>query len=114
MARIEISRRLVLEIKKTFPRSEANKVLDLVYTTENNPHKEKIVGQVGGILTKELKYKKFRFYFLVDGHKLKAISEAALVDLLLRFVRMSDKKKQEDTIQEIRDILQKIGPAGLE
>src|SRR3989304_1379274 len=55
---------------------------------------------------KELKYKSFRFYFITDGHKLKFIDKSSLVDLLIRFVRMSDKKDQQETINEIRKILE--------
>ena len=63
-------------------------------------------------IIKELKYKSFRFYFITDGFKLKCIDENALVDLLLRFVRMSDKKAQQETINEIKFILRTLGPEG--
>ena len=61
---------------------------------------------------KELKYKSFRFYFIVDGKKLKVFSKEELTDLLIKFVRMSDKKSQQKVIDEIRKILIKIGPEG--
>mgnify|MGYP001609289914 FL=1 len=35
-----------------------------------------------------------------------------LTDLLIRFVRMSDKKDQQKTINEIKQILLKLGMAG--
>ena len=35
-----------------------------------------------------------------------------LTDLLIRFVRMSDKKDQQDTINEIKKILVQFGPQG--
>jgi len=38
------------------------------------------------------------------------MDEAYLIDLLIRFVRMSDKKDQQKTINEIKKILQKFGP----
>jgi hypothetical protein len=112
MVKVEILTSLVLDIKKKFSKSEANKIIDLMYTLEDNPRKGKPLGTVGGILIKELKYRSFRFYFLVDGFKLKLFSEEELTDLLLRFVRMSDKKHQQETIEEIRAILLKIGPRG--
>ena len=112
MTNIEIVKSLVWQIKKKFNTSEANKVLDLIETTKTNPHKGKILGTVGGIIIKELKYKKFRFYFLADGFKLKFLSEEDLQELLLMFVRMSDKKHQQETIDEIKEILLKIGPSG--
>ena len=113
MAKIEILKSLVLEIKKKFSKKEANEVIDLIQSLEHNPKKGKILGTVGGIVIKEIRYKGFRFYFIADGYKLKFFSEQELTDLLLRFVRMSDKKHQQDTINEIKSILIKIGPEGL-
>ncbi len=112
MAKVEIVNSLVIEIKKKFSKAEANKIINLVETLEDNPKKGKLLGNVGGILIKELKYKGFRFYFLADGYKLKIFSEEELIDLLLRFVRMSEKKHQQRTINEIKKILIKIGPKG--
>ncbi len=114
MAKVEIVRSLVLEIKKRFSKAEGNKIIDLIQTLEDNPMKGKTLGSVGGILIKELKYKKSRFYFLADGFKLRFLSEEELIDLLLRFVRMSNKKQQKKTINEIRQVLIKIGPQGFE
>ena len=86
----------------------------LLETLEKNPKKGKFLGQFAGFAIKELKYKNFRFYFIVDGYKLNILSEKELVDLLMRFVRMSDKKAQQKTIDEIREILLKIGPRGFD
>lgn len=105
MARVEIVKSLVLEIKQKFNKAEASEILDLIGTLEEHPTKGKLLGTVGGIVIKELKYKGFRFYFITDGFKLKVCSEASLADLLLRFVRMSDKKHQPETIAEIKRIL---------
>jgi len=113
MVKIEIVESLYIEIEKKF-KGEGHKILDLMHTLEENPKKGKTLGTVGGIVIKELKYKSFRFYFLVDGFKLKFFSEEELTDVLLRFVRMSDKKHQEQTIKEIKEILIKIGPKGFE
>ena len=71
-------------------------------TLEDNPHKGKALGNVGGIVIKELRYKSFRLYFITDGEKLKVFDNDKLVDLLIRFVRMSDKKDQQKTIDEIK------------
>lgn len=111
MVQIEIVKSLFEEIEKKFKR-EAEKIFDLMGSLKKNPKKGKLIGTVGGIIIKELKYKSFRFYFLADGHKLKFISEENLVDLLLRFVRMSDKKQQQKTIDEIKEVLRTIGPKG--
>lgn len=96
------------EIKKRF-KGEAHKVIDLLETLEENPKKGKPIGRVGGILIKELKYKKLRLYFVVDGYEMKIYDSNSLKDLLIKFVRMSDKKSQQKTINEIRNILRKFG-----
>ena len=112
MVKIEIVKSLVLKIKKEFNNVEANEIIDLIESLEDNPKKGKLLSSVGGIVIKELKYKKFRFYFISDGFKLKCLREEDLVDLLLRFVRMSDKRHQQKTINGIKHILHKIGPSG--
>ena len=113
MARIEILKSLVLEIKRKFNSKEANNVIDLMQSLESHPKKGKALGTVGGMVIKEIRYRSFRLYFIADGYKLKFFSENELTDLLLRFVRMSDKKHQQDTINEIKSILLQMGPKGL-
>lgn len=63
-------------------------------------------------MIKELKYNDFRFYFITDGYKLKIMDESQLANLLIHFVRMSDKKSQQETIDEIKRILVHFGPEG--
>ena len=111
MAKVEIVRSLFEEIQRKF-KGEANKIIDLIETLENNPYKGKELGNVGGVVIKELKYKNFRFYFITDGYKIKVMNESQLVDLLIRFVRMADKKDQQKTINEIKKILTNFGPEG--
>ncbi|MGV8169039.1 MAG: hypothetical protein ACP5N3_03205 [Candidatus Nanoarchaeia archaeon] len=113
MVKIEIAESLFEEIEKKF-KKESSEVFDLIGSLENAPNKGKLIGTVGGIAIKELKYRGFRFYFLADGFKLKFLKEEDLVDLLFRFVRMSDKKHQQETIDEIKLILKTIGPRGFE
>jgi len=108
VAKVEIIEILKNEVLKKF-KGEATTIFRFMKSLEENPHKGKIVGSVAGIVVKELKYKKFRFYFIADGYKLKVLSKEELTDLLLKFVRMSDKKSQQKTINEIREILIKIG-----
>jgi len=112
MAKVKIIESLFKLIEKKF-KGEAHKIIDLLETLEENPKKGKPVGQVAGILIKELRYKKFRFYFVVDGHKIKVFDKEHLMDLLIKFVRMSDKKSQQKTIDEIKIILRKFGEEGL-
>lgn len=111
MATVEIIESLFEEIEKKF-KQEADRVFDLIEELEQNPHKGKELGTVGGILIKEIKYKSFRFYFIVDGFKLRCMKKEELEDLLLTFVRMSDKKTQQKTIDEIKHVLITIGAGG--
>ena len=111
MARVIITKRLVKEINAKF-RAESVKIFDLMHSLKESPNKGKIVGQVGGILIKELKYNSFRFYFVADGFKLKFLGADELNDLLLKFVRMSDKKSQQKVINEIKIVLKKFGEDG--
>ncbi|MBT4447004.1 hypothetical protein HOA92_05560 [archaeon] len=112
MAKVKIIKSLLEQIQKKF-KGESHKIIDLLESLEENPHKGKLLGSVGGLLIKELKYKGFRFYFIVEGEKLKVFSASLLVEILLLFVRMSDKNSQQKIINEIKNILKKIGPEGL-
>ena len=111
MAKVEIAESLYREIEKRF-KQEAWEIIDLLQTLEHSPKKGKLLGTVGGIVIKELKYKSFRLYFVTDGFKLKFFNEDALTEVLIRFVRTSDKKRQQETIEEIKQILRSIGPHG--
>ena len=111
MAKVTILEELEREINKKF-KKESIEIFELLYSLEENPYKGKLLGNVGGIVIKELKYNNFRFYFITDGYKLKVMDESSLVDLLIRFVRMSDKKDQQETINEIRKVLMYFGSDG--
>jgi hypothetical protein len=111
MAKVQIVGSLFQQIQAKF-KAQSHKVIDLLESLESSPKKGKLLGTVGGIVIKELKYKGFRFYFITDGFKVKCIDEEALADLLLKFVRMSNKKQQQKTINEIKHILRIIGPKG--
>jgi len=104
VAKVEIVRSLLDEIEKKF-KGESHDIIDLLETVEENPYKGKVVGNVGGIVIKELKYKGFRFYFILEGDRLKVFSKELLTDLLIKFVRMSDKKDQQKVIEEIKHVL---------
>ncbi|MEK6879647.1 MAG: hypothetical protein AABY22_08580 [Nanoarchaeota archaeon] len=109
MAKVAILESLKDEIIKKF-KEESKIIFRQMYSLGKNPHKGKLLGNVGGIVIKEIKYKSFRFYFITDGFKLKIIDESNLTNLLIRFVRMSNKKDQQETINEIKKILIKFGP----
>ncbi len=111
MAKVIIINSLFKEIQERF-KGEAHKVIDLIESLEQNPKKGKTLGNVGGIVIKEIRYQSFRFYFITDGYKLKVLSIEELSDLLIRFVRMSDKREQQKVINEIKDVLRKVGKEG--
>tara|TARA_Y100000034_G_C6794495_1_gene355989 strand:+ start:143 stop:475 length:333 start_codon:yes stop_codon:yes gene_type:complete len=104
MAKVVISENLKDEILKKF-KEKSKKIFKLMYSLQDNPKKGKPLGNVGGIIIKEVKFENFRFYFISDGYKLKILDESQLTNLLIRFVRMSDKKHQQKTIGEIKKVL---------
>ena len=112
MAKVEIVTSLYDEINKRF-KQQSVEILEHLKSLESSPGKGKLLGTVGGIIIKELKYDNFRFYFITDGFKLKCLKKEDLIDLLLRFVRMSDKKHQQQTIDEIKHILRTVGAGGV-
>ena len=111
MVQVTILETLKDEIIKKF-KEESKIIFRQMYSLADNPHKGKSLSHIGGIIIKELKYKNFRFYFITDGYKLKIMDESKLIDLLIRFVRMSDKKSQQKVINEIKIILRKLGEEG--
>lgn len=108
MAIVIISSELEKEINKKF-KKESIKVFDLLYSLEKNPKKGKPIGHIGKIIIKELKYKKFRFYFITSGHVLKVMNITELESLIIKFVKMSDKKNQQTIIDEIKELLRTLG-----
>ena len=111
MAEVRITKRLEDEINKKF-KSESVKVFELMYSLKDFPHKGKSLGNVGKILIKEIRYKSFRFYFITDGFKLKIMNPEEIKNLLIQFVRMSNKNNQQKVIDEIKSILIKFGGEG--
>ena len=79
---------------------------------EENPKKGKEIGNINKVVIKEIRYNKFRFYFLTDGYKIKFFKIEDLRDLIIKFVRMSEKKDQERVIEDIKDVLRKLGEEG--
>lgn len=113
MAKVIITNSLEEEINKKF-KQESIEIFSLMKTLEENPNKGKELGSIGGIVIKELKYKKFRFYFLTDSYKLKFFRLEDLKDLIIKFVRMSEKKNQQKVIEEIKRIIRILGKEGFE
>ncbi|MBT4446267.1 hypothetical protein HOA92_03435 [archaeon] len=111
MARVIILKKLEDKIQKIF-KKESIKILKLLLSLEDNPKKGKELAHIGKLVVKELKYKKFRFYFVTDGFKVKFHSVDSLTDLLIKFVRMSDKKDQQKVINEVKKIMKQLGQEG--
>lgn len=105
MVKVIITSNLVKQIKRKFSNVEANKIIDLLETLKTNPSKGKRLTTVGGIDVKEIKYRKFRFYFIMKNLDIKILSREELQNLLIKFVRMSEKKDQQKTIDNIKKIL---------
>ncbi len=83
MAKVSILESLKDEILKKF-KDESKIIFRQMYSLGENPHKGKLLGSVGGILIKELKYNSFRFYFITDGFSLKIMDQSKLSDLLIK------------------------------
>jgi len=111
MAKVIIVSSLEEEINKRF-KKESIHVLELLKSVEENPKKGKLVGQISGTIIKELKYGVYRFYFITDGHAVKYLRVEELVTLIVKFVRLSDKDTQQEVIEEIKNVLRKIGTEG--
>src|SRR3989344_8097725 len=104
MAKVIITKKLEDEINRIF-KKQSTEIFESMMKLEENPHKGKPVGQVSGIVIKEIRHENYRFYFITDGFKIKMLQKEELNDLLIKFVRMSDKKSQQKTIDEIKHIL---------
>ena len=113
MAKVVIAEKLKDKILKKF-KKESKDIFKQMYSLQDNPKKGKVLGNIGGVIIKEIKYKSFRFYFITEGNKLKIMDKSILVDILMRFVRMSNKKHQQETINDIRKILVRFGSQGFD
>jgi hypothetical protein len=111
MARVIIGKALQEEVEKKF-RAESKKIFFAMKSLEQFSHKGKALGHVQDIVIKELKYGKFRFYFITDGHQLKFGTQEELAGLLIKFVRMSEKKNQQKAIEGIKETLKSLGFEG--
>ncbi len=108
MAAVRITRALLQEIHSKL-KGQSEKVIKLMLSLESEPHKGKALGHVSEVVIKEIKYEKFRFYFITDGRTLKFGTEDEVASLLIKFVRMSEKKNQQKIIDEIKNILKSMG-----
>ncbi len=111
MARVIITKALEEEVLGKF-KGKSHDIFLLMKSLENAPQKGKALSHVENIILKELRYQTFRFYFITDGQVLKFGSHDEIAALLIKFIRMSDEKAQQQTIAEITRILKSMGFEG--
>ena len=107
MVEVVIDDSLKKQVYKKF-KEESVQIFKAMMRLEEESHKGKLLATVSNIHIKELKCKSFRFYFLTDGHVLKFGNEEEITNLLIKFVRMSDKKNQQKVINEIKEVLDNL------
>jgi len=108
MVKVIITTSLRDEILKKF-KASSEKIFLRMKSLESEPQKGKALSHVAEIVIKELRFEKYRFYFITDGRILKFGTEDELASLLIKFVRMSEKKDQQKVIDDIKDALQSLG-----
>lgn len=111
MAKVLITSALKQSIYVQF-KDESILIFERMKALETSPKRGKTLSSVGGIVIKELRYGKYRFYFLTDGHMLKFGSTDELASLVIKFVKMSNKKSQQNVINELKKTLQSFGFQG--
>lgn len=106
MIKIYVYKQLEKEINKRLSKKEADNVFLHFYSLKQNLFKGDTITNIGSILVKELKYKKFRFYFIQSKDTLKLLSEEDLKQRIIKFIAMSDKsKEQQKIINKIKENL---------
>jgi len=107
MIRIVVTKELRNKIFKIFKR-ESKKVYKLLFSLKENPNKGKLLATIGTMHLKELRYKSFRLFFIMNRNELHLFNEKKFKELLIKFISMSKKNNQQKTIDEIRQVLEKI------
>ena len=108
MAKVIITASLKKEIFRRF-KAKSERIFLQMKSLEKEPRKGKALCHIAELVIKELKYEKFRFYFITDGRMLKFGTEDELAALFIKFVRMSEKKDQQKIIEEIKNALKSMG-----
>ncbi len=111
MAKVVITKSLQEEIYSKF-KEKSEDIFLRMKNLETRPSQGKALGHIGGIVIKEIKHEKFRFYFITNGHILKFGSADELARLLIKFVKMSEKKDQRKAIATVKNILKSLGFEG--
>ncbi len=105
MIKIIILNKLRNEIWKTF-KKDSLKVYSLIESLKINPNKGKTIGQIGVISIRELKFRSFRFYYILNLNSLNLFNKEQLEELLIKFVEMSKKNNQQKTIERIKQTIE--------
>ncbi len=108
MTEIIITQSLAKKLKKLFGSDELRIIVSLMRSLKDTPRKGKALASVGGVLIKELKYKKFRLYFITNGYILKFGTADEFMALLIKFIDVSDKKDQQKNIDKIKSVLESL------
>ena len=108
MAKVVITRALREEVFKTF-KASSEKIFLQMQSLEEEPHKGKALAHVAKIIIKELRHENYRFSFITDGRVLKFGTQDELVTLLIKFIKMSEKKDQQRIIDSIKAALRSMG-----
>ncbi|MFT4250010.1 MAG: hypothetical protein ACMXYD_01475 [Candidatus Woesearchaeota archaeon] len=98
MVHIYVSKKLEKEIVKRLSKKEADDLFLQIYSLKENPHKGDILTNVGKLLVKELKYKKFRVYFIQSKDTLKILGEEDFRDEIVKFVALSQKGSEQQRV----------------
>ena len=107
MARVIITRTLKDRILKRFG-GEAEMIFSKMNHLGSSPKSGKGLTSIGSLLLGEIRFRRYRFYYITDAHKVKFLSVHELEDLIIRFVEYSDKKHQQATIEKLKDVLRSV------
>ena len=107
MIQIVILNSLRNDIYKTFKKG-ALKIYALIEKLKVNPNQGKVLGHVGSMSIRELRYTSFRFYYILDGNKLRLFNQSKIRELLIQFIAMSKKNDQQKTIREIYELIERV------
>lgn len=104
MIKIIILNSLRDQIYKTF-KKDSVKVYKLLRSLKQNPGKGKVLGHAGDISIRELKYRSYRFYYIINANRLILFCSKKIEELLIEFIAMSKKNNQQEVIDEIKAML---------
>ncbi len=110
MIEIKVSPILVKKIRKTF-KNKSKEIFRWMRKLRETPHAGQLMASIGHIELRELKYENvFRFYFFTNKNLVKILDEDELQLILIKFVEISKKgKEQQKIIDKLKKDLKKYG-----